>query len=100
MLLSYLSLASCNKPKYNACFTTSKDTYSVNEKVVFKNCSDFDGGFTICQWNFDDNPVGVANSNGLDSVSYSYTQKGLKKIVLRIGEKENDSQAEKVIEIK
>jgi|694.fasta_scaffold07837_11 hypothetical protein len=100
LVVILLAIISCNRKKYKACFTTSKDVYSVNEKVVCKNCSDFDGGFTNCLWDFSDSASGVIYNSGLDSVTYTYTQKGLKRIKLRIGEKENGSEAENTIEIK
>jgi PKD repeat protein len=95
-----LATQSCNKRNYKACFTTTHQVYSINEQIVFANCSNFDGGFTNCQWNFNDSTNGITYSNGLDSVTHTYTQKGFKTIKLLIGEKENGSESEKIIEIK
>ena len=88
---------SCDKPNYKACFTTQKDTFSVNDTVWFKNCSDFDKGETMCNWNFGENPSSIGSSMSNDSIYYIYNLIGYKLVQLRIGEKENMSMVEKTI---
>jgi|688.fasta_scaffold2094886_1 hypothetical protein len=96
-----LFLVSCTKPyKYKACFTTTKDTFAVGETVVFKNCSDFDGGYTGCFWELGEGPPSRRNSQYLEDVQYEYTYSGVKTISLLIGEKENGDEFTKVIIIK
>lgn len=92
---------SCTKPyKYKACFTTTKDTFAVGETVVFKNCSDFDGGYTIGLWDLGEGPPSRRNSQYLEDVQYAYTYSGVKTISLLIGEKENADEFIKVIIVK
>ena len=95
-MINYIS---CIKNNYNykACFTTNKDTFQVNEKIWFKNCSLFDGGSTICLWNFGEAPNNIANSNNLDSISFTYTSTGFKNIILVVGDKENNDEIQKSI---
>lgn len=96
-LLICLTWVSCDKPRYNACFTTSKDTFSIQDTVWFHNCSDFDKGETMCNWNFGENPSSIGSSMNNDSIYYIYDLIGYKLVQLRIGEKENMSMVEKTI---
>ena len=97
VMLLFLTWISCDKPNYKSCFTTQKDTFSVNDTVWFKNCSDFDKGETMCNWNFGENPSSIGNSINNDSIYYIYNLIGYKLVQLRIGEKENMSLVEKTI---
>ena len=100
IVLSTLLIA-CNKPyNYKACFTTTKDTFSIGEKVIFTNCSNFDGGFTNCLWDFGEGPPSKANSIGNAAASYTFTYSGNKTVVLLIGEKENESEAIQVLYVR
>ncbi len=81
-----LSFLSCKKPHYKACFTADKTTVTVNETITFSNCSDFDGGYTDCQWSFGDGTV--IHSQGQSSVEHSYSAIGQYEVRLWIGEKE------------
>ncbi len=92
---------SCTKPyKYKACFTTTKDTFAVGETVVFKNCSDFDGGYTNGLWDLGEGPPSRSYSQYLEDVQYTYTYSGVKTTSLLIGEKENGDKFIKVIIVK
>lgn len=98
---SSIVLTSCRKPhQYKACFSTTKDTFSVGEKVTFANCSQFDGGITNCLWDFGEGPPSRKSSIGHDDITFNFTYPGNKTISLLIGEKENQSDTLKVIFIK
>lgn len=97
IMFLFITLVSCNKPNYKACFTTQKDTFSLNDTVWFNNCSDFDKGEKLCNWNFGENPSSIGNSINNDSIYYIYNLIGYKLVQLRIGEKENMSLVEKTI---
>jgi len=90
IVLSTLLIA-CNKPyNYKACFTTTKDTFSIGEKVIFTNCL----------WDFGEGPPSKANSIGNAAASYTFTYSGNKTVVLLIGEKENESEAIQVLYVR
>ncbi len=92
---------SCSKSyNYNACFITSKDTFTVGEVVTFTNCSKFDGGTELCYWDFAEGTPSKMNSNGLAPINYTFTTTGTKIVLLIIGEKECGSDTSKKIFIK
>ena len=99
LLLILAFTGSCNKPHYKACFTTSKDSFAVGEKVWFYNCSDFDGASqqNACQWQFENNQTQLIVSSGLDSISWTYSTPGIKNPSLSTGTKENADNASKTI---
>jgi hypothetical protein len=93
---------SCRKPQYKACFNTTKDTFAVGETIWFTNCSDYDGGPTenAAVWMFESNQTDLIVTNANDSISWVYTQAGLKNPSLKIGTKEQGDQVSKAIMIK
>ncbi len=94
--------SSCNRPRYKACLSTAKDTFAVGETIWFANCSDFDGGPTqnAAVWMFEPNQTDLIVTSGNDSISWVYTEAGLKNPALKIGTKERGDQVSKAIMIK
>jgi hypothetical protein len=98
LAISSLTLISCKKLRYEACFSVDKHTYNIGDTVTFKNCSNFDGGYTTCNWSFGDGKY--AYTTGLESVTHSYGSSGQFEIRLSVGEKENNSEQTKTINVK
>ncbi|MCC7028981.1 MAG: hypothetical protein IT257_01660 [Chitinophagaceae bacterium] len=102
ILVMALFFNSCDRPRYKACLHTAKDTFAVGETIWFTNCSDFDGGPTenAAVWMFEPNQTDLIVTSGNDSISWVYTQAGLKNPALKIGTKEQGDQVSKTIIIK
>jgi hypothetical protein len=96
------AFASCRKPHYRACFTTSKDTFLVGENIWFYNCSDYDGGSTqnTARWVFEPDQTELIVTSDHDSISWVYNSAGVKNPKLSTGTKENADAITKQIIIK
>ncbi len=97
-LILVFSLWGCKKHTYSACFNMDKSTISVGDSVVLSNCSNFDGGYTECLWDFGDGKSEF--SNGTDVIKHQYNTLGQFEVKLTIGEKENSSVVSKAIIVK
>lgn len=98
LIMAIILLCGCSKKhKYKACFTVDISSANVNDVITFGNCSDYDGGYSDALWNFGDGST--ANSKGTDNVQHSYSSPGTYKVILYVGEKENQSEQTKNITI-
>lgn len=96
LIILTLSLWGCEKKrKYTACFTMDKSTIAAGDSVTLTNCSNFDGGYTECIWDFGDGKSEF--SKGTDVIKHQYNTLGQFEIKLTIGEKENASGVSKAI---
>ena len=99
--MTLFSLCGCRKPNdFKACFTTEKDTYSINDEIVFENCSAFNKGDenSGVSWSMGD---GTAKfSFGNESITHKYDSAGDYVVKIRIGYKEGPAdEIEKLIKV-
>ena len=95
VIILALSFWGCKKHTYSACFNTDKSSISVGDSVILTNCSNFDGGYTECLWDFGDGKSEY--SKGTAVIKHPYNTPGQFEIKLTIGEKENNSEFIKTV---
>ena len=94
-LILIFSFWGCKKHTYSACFNLDKSNISVGDSVTLTNCSNFDGGYTECLWDFGDGKIEY--SKGIAVIKHQYNTLGQFEIKLTMGEKEHNSELIKTV---